>query len=94
MCETILKDGELTYDELCKLDEWFNEHREACLPWPGDLLVAPLEKAWTDGKVTKTDARRSGWRCSAPNAQRGPPVRNCQSETDKPPSTDNTCPLT
>jgi len=29
MCETILKDGELTYDELYKIAEWLIENREA-----------------------------------------------------------------
>ena len=29
MCETILKDGELTYDELYKIAEWLTENREA-----------------------------------------------------------------
>jgi hypothetical protein len=28
MCETILKDGELTYDELYKIAEWLTENRE------------------------------------------------------------------
>lgn len=26
--------------------------------WPGNLLVAPLQKAWADGKITKTEARQ------------------------------------
>jgi hypothetical protein len=58
LCETILEDGELSYDELYKLAEWLNDHREACLHWPGNLLVAPLQNAWTDGKITKTEARQ------------------------------------
>jgi hypothetical protein len=58
LCETILEDGELTYDELYKLAEWLNNHPEACFEWPGDLLVAPLQKAWSDGKITKTEARQ------------------------------------
>jgi hypothetical protein len=58
LCETISEDGELTYDELYKLAEWLNNHREACLHWPGNLLVAPLQKAWADGKITKTEARQ------------------------------------
>ncbi|HEY5740922.1 MAG TPA: hypothetical protein VIS99_00150, partial [Terrimicrobiaceae bacterium] len=58
LCETILEDGELTYDELYKLAEWLNEHREASFHWPGNLLVAPLQNAWADGKITKTEARQ------------------------------------
>jgi len=26
--------------------------------WPGNLLVEPLQKAWADGKITKTEARQ------------------------------------
>ena len=33
-------------------------------------------------------------RIHARQPTQGPPVPDCQSETDKPPSTDNTCPLT
>jgi hypothetical protein len=58
LCETILEDGELTHDELYKMAEWLNNHREACFHWPGNLLVAPLQKAWADGKITKTEARQ------------------------------------
>lgn len=58
LCETILEDGELAYDELYKLAEWLNEHRESCFQWPGDLLVEPLQRAWADGKIIKTEARQ------------------------------------
>jgi hypothetical protein len=58
LCETILEDGELTYDELYKLAEWLNNHPETCFQWPGNLLVAPLQNAWADGKITKTEARQ------------------------------------
>ena len=58
LCESIMEDGELTYDELYRLAEWLNNHQEACSNWPGSLLVAPLQKAWADGKVTKTEARQ------------------------------------
>ena len=57
LCESILEDGELTYDELYQLADWLNSHHEACLHWPGNLLVAPLQKAWADAKITKTEAR-------------------------------------
>ena len=45
LCESIMEDGELTYDELYRLAEWLNNHQEACSNWPGSLLVAPLQKA-------------------------------------------------
>jgi len=60
LCESIMEDGELTYDELYRLGEWLNNHQEACSNWPGNLLVEPLQKAWADGKVTKTEARQVG----------------------------------
>ena len=58
VCESIIEDGELTYDELYRLADWLNNHREACLHWPGNLLVEPLQKAWADGKITRTEARQ------------------------------------
>ncbi|HEY5741449.1 MAG TPA: hypothetical protein VIS99_02820 [Terrimicrobiaceae bacterium] len=56
VCESIIEDGELTYDELYQLADWLNNHHEACLHWPGSLIVEPLQKAWADGKITKTEA--------------------------------------
>ena len=35
VCDSIIEDGELTYDELYQLAEWLNSHREACVHWPG-----------------------------------------------------------
>ena len=58
LCESIIEDGELTYDELYQLAEWLNNHQEACSNWHGSLLVAPLQKAWADGKINKTEARQ------------------------------------
>ena len=50
-----MEDAHLTYDELYKMAEWLNSHHEACFR-PGDLLLEPLQKAWADGKITKTEA--------------------------------------
>ena len=58
LCDSIIEDGELTYDELYHLAEWLNDHREACAHWPGSLLVQPLQRTWADGKITKTEARQ------------------------------------
>jgi hypothetical protein len=58
VCDSVIEDGELTYDELYQLAEWLNSHREACAHWPGNLLVEPLQNAWADGKITKTEARQ------------------------------------
>ena len=55
VCDSIIEDGELTYDELYQLAEWLNSHREACVHWPGSLLVEPLQRTWADGKITKTE---------------------------------------
>jgi hypothetical protein len=57
LCESIIEDGELTYDEIYHLAEWLNNHEEACGSWPGNLLVAPLQRIWADAKITKTEAR-------------------------------------
>ena len=59
-----MEDAHLTYDELYKMAEWLNNHHEACFHWPGNLLLEPLQKAWADGKITKTEARQGG----APNS--------------------------
>ena len=50
VCDSIIEDGELAYDELYQLAEWLNSHREACVHWPGSLLVEPLQRTWADGK--------------------------------------------
>jgi hypothetical protein len=58
VCESIIEDGELRYDELYQLADWLNNHQDACHHWPGNLLVGPLQRAWGDGKITKTEARQ------------------------------------
>ena len=58
LCDSIIEDGELTYEELYELAEWLNSHREACAQWPGNVLVEPLQNAWADGKITKTESRQ------------------------------------
>jgi hypothetical protein len=58
ICDSIIEDGELTYEELYYLAEWLNGHPKACAHWPGSLLVEPLQKAWADVKITKTEARQ------------------------------------
>lgn len=58
VCESIIEDGELSYDEVYQLAEWLNNHQEDCFEWPGSLLVKPLQDAWADGKITKTEARQ------------------------------------
>ena len=39
ICDSIIEDGELTYEELYQLAEWLNSHQEACLLWPGRAFV-------------------------------------------------------
>jgi hypothetical protein len=57
VCDIIIEDGELTYDELYGLAEWLNHHPEAFPNWPGNVLAEPLQRIWADGKITKTEAR-------------------------------------
>ena len=52
ICDSIIEDGELTFQELYQLAEWINGHPEACAHWPGSLLVEPLQIAWADGKIS------------------------------------------
>ena len=58
ICDSIIEDGELTYQELYQLAEWLNGHPEGMRPLAGSLLVEPLEIAWADGKITKTESRQ------------------------------------
>src|ERR1041385_1061924 len=60
LCESIFEDGELSGDEVYRLSDWLNAHREACFHWPGNLLVQPLQQAWEDGKLTKIEMRTIG----------------------------------
>ena len=70
VCDSIIEDDELTYDELYQLAEWLNSHREACVHWPGSLLVEPLQRTvgrWQDHQngstsvcaVTPSDSKGS-----------------------------------
>lgn len=58
VCESILEDGEINGEELYYLADWLNQHPEACVQWPGNLLVSPLQDSWADGKITKTELRQ------------------------------------
>jgi hypothetical protein len=60
LCETILEDGELSGREVYRLSQWLNENREACRHWPGNLLIAPLQNAWADGKLTTAELQEIG----------------------------------
>lgn len=60
VCDSILEDGEISGEELYRLAEWLNGNQEACHHWPGNLLVAPLQEVWADGRVTKTEMRQIG----------------------------------
>jgi hypothetical protein len=60
VCESILDDGEISSDEIYRLAEWLNNHRDACHHWPGSLLVPLLQEVWADGKLTKTEIRKIG----------------------------------
>jgi len=58
LCDSILDFGEVTENEAYNLADWLNKHDEACLLWPGEDLVRPLQEIWADGKVTRTELRR------------------------------------
>lgn len=60
ICDATVEDGELTYVEIQDLADWVKNHPESHQHWPGDLLVAPLQNVWTDGNVTKAEARLVG----------------------------------
>ncbi len=60
LCETILADGELSGREVYRLSQWLNENREAARHWPGRLLVDPLQRAWSDGKITTAELQEIG----------------------------------
>jgi hypothetical protein len=58
LCDSILDFGEVTESEAYNLADWLNKHNEACLHWPGEDLVRPLQEIWADGRVTRTELRR------------------------------------
>ena len=60
LCEAILADGELSGREVYRLSQWLNENREAARHWPGNLLVGPLQSAWSDGKITTAELQEIG----------------------------------
>jgi hypothetical protein len=68
VCDSIIEDGELTYDELYQLAEWLNSHREACVHWPGSLLVEPLQRTWETREYVGSLHTKRSW-------QRRRPVR-------------------
>lgn len=58
ICDSMLDFGEVTENEAYNLADWLNKHDEACLHWPGEELIRPLQEIWADGKVTRTELRR------------------------------------
>jgi hypothetical protein len=58
LCDSILQFGEATENDAYNLADWLNKHDEACLQWPGEDLIRPLQEIWADGKVTRTELRR------------------------------------
>ena len=58
LCDSLLDSGELTENDAYNLADWLNKHDGACLHWPGEDLVRPLQEIWADGKVTRTELRR------------------------------------
>jgi hypothetical protein len=58
LCDSLLDFGEVTENEAYNLTDWLNKHDEACLHWPGEDLVRPLQEIWADRKTTRTELRR------------------------------------
>src|SRR5882672_11228409 len=58
LCDSLLDFGEVTESDAYNLADWLNKHDEACLHWPGEDLVRPLQEIWADGKTTRTELRR------------------------------------
>ena len=53
LCEKIIEDGKLTYDEVYGLSELVNQTINKCdnglVKWPTNLLIKPLQEVWKDG---------------------------------------------
>ena len=62
----------------------------------GDLLLRSGNGVGAGPSFTRSNRGCTTGLCPLQRSKRakGPPVSDCQSETDKPPSTANTCPLT
>ena len=54
LCEKIIEDGKLTYDEVYDLSELVNQTINKCdgqlVKWPTNLLIKPLQEVWKDGE--------------------------------------------
>ena len=55
LCEKIIEDGKLTYDEVYDLSELVNQTINKCdgqlVKWPTNLLIKPLQEVWKDGAL-------------------------------------------
>lgn len=60
LCEGILEDGELSGREVYRLSQWLNANGDACLHWPGKVLVEPLKGAWIDGELSTAELQEIG----------------------------------
>ena len=58
LCEQILDDGEVTVDEVRKLDDWFTEHEDAKRIWPGTVLAAPIDDLMVDDSFSQEELRQ------------------------------------
>ena len=55
LCEKIIEDGKLTYDEVYDLSELVNQtinkYDDQLVKWPTNLLIKPLQEVWKDGAL-------------------------------------------
>lgn len=60
VCDEIVEDGELTYNEIRDLAKYLNNNREARKNWPGNLLFKLLKSVFEDQQVSKAEAHQVG----------------------------------
>lgn len=52
LIDSYMHDGELSDLEIYDLADWLNKNPDEMLIWPGNRLVDPLKKAWSDEKIS------------------------------------------
>ncbi|HIN76088.1 MAG TPA: hypothetical protein EYM96_07865 [Rhodospirillales bacterium] len=51
LCKALISNGDLDEDGVRQLSEYINESPDVTESWPGNILLEPLQKAWSDGNI-------------------------------------------
>ena len=51
LCKALISNGDLDEDGVRQLSEYINESPDVTESWPENILLEPLQKAWSDGNI-------------------------------------------